>query len=804
MTLIDEPVVEETLAEEPLVEEQATAVEAGAAVTEAAAGAPGTVGPPEEAWIPPPLIRPLLVASFSSAGAALMAGGIFGSWMARLLGVASALLGIGWAWFVVRRPVRRLLKHALLLPLMVVGSIALIAIDAPSASPLSLMSKAIHSGRVLRPPVPFDPGWRPIIFVLFVTVGFAAGWLGTALGRTQAALVLPMPILVLTAITQPAEGELLAGFLGLVPILAALAVLYGGENAGLPRLGRDFELKRLIRGIALGVGVLVVLGLLSRSTVLFPKPAYNPAQKPQKPKAIPLSAAKDRVLFEVAGQDGGDPPISGPWIIGTLDVYDGALWRLAPVDPRRLKPLPGDNIVDKTHPPEVTIRFTTRDLGDTSTFPTTAMPIQGNFSGQSVVFDSRTQTFRVKAGRVPVNYSYTIAMPKYPTGAQLQAATNTVPKEMKEFVDIPPPPPAVRDLLNAAPANPWQRLDFLRSKLNQVVVATGAGAPGPVPPSKVQELLAGNHEGTPFEIVAAEAMLARWAGVPARIGFGFDAGQKEGNATTLRPKNAAQFLEVWFNGYGWIPVISQPPKAKTSLNTDKNQQFDPTIQPSDDVGVELVIPFQLESLTQLYQKVRNVVINATPYVAAILLIFLLAPAFQKWRRRSKRRRWALQHGVRERIAVEYAEFRDLTTDLSLGHPYDTPLEFLDRTIDDAEHEEFAWLVTRVLYGDLGDDASPDDARAAIDMGESLRRRMFRAQPYQTRVLGFLSGASLSDPYSTEIPNVRPVRLRRKRKQSAGADGGRRRRRRQPWWKRALGRVRTLRPKIPMTRMGGKA
>ena len=86
--------------------------------------------------------------------------------------------------------------------------------------------------------------------------------------------------------------------------------------------------------------------------------------------------------------------------------------------------------------------------------------------------------------------------------------------------------------------------------------------------------------------------------MPSRIGFGFDAGQNENNVVTIRPKNAAQFLEAWFNGYGWIPVISQPPKAKTSLNTDKNQQFDPTIQPSDDVGVELVIPFQLESLKQ--------------------------------------------------------------------------------------------------------------------------------------------------------------------------------------------------------------
>jgi len=181
--------------------------------------------------------------------------------------------------------------------------------------------------------------------------------------------------------------------------------------------------------------------------------------------------------------------------------------------------------------------------------------------------------------------------------------------------------------------------------------------------------------------------------------------------------------------------------------------------------------------------VRDVVLTVLPYAVGLLVAILLAPAFQKWRRRNKRRRWAVERGVAERIAVEYAEFRDLTTDLSLGHPYDTPLEFLDRTIDDEEHEEFAWLVTRVLYGDLGQEATEEDARAAIDMGDSLRRRMVRAQPFQTRVLGFLSGASLSEPYSTEIPNVRPVHLRLRRKPKVGSP--RRRRRRPVWWRRAL-------------------
>ena len=59
-----------------------------------------------------------------------------------------------------------------------------------------------------------------------------------------------------------------------------------------------------------------------------------------------------------------------------------------------------------------------------------------------------------------------------------------------------------------------------------------------------------------------------------------------------------------------------------------------------------------------------------------------------------------------RIALAYAEFRDVATDYGFSHPSDTPLMYLERFIDDDEHTELAWLVTRVLWGDLQDDAEP--------------------------------------------------------------------------------------------------
>jgi hypothetical protein len=110
------------------------------------------------------------------------------------------------------------------------------------------------------------------------------------------------------------------------------------------------------------------------------------------------------------------------------------------------------------------------------------------------------------------------------------------------------------------------------------------------------------------------------------------------------------------------------------------------------------------------------------------------------------------------VVVEYAEFRDAATDLNVGDPFDTPLEYLLRVQDDAQHAELAWLVARVLYGDMATTCSEREVRAAEDLARSLRRRMARAQPVQARVFSYLSRASLRRPYSAELPTVKLPRL----------------------------------------------
>ena len=713
--------------------------------------------PEGDGAVAPVALRPLISVALGLTAAASMAGGIFGSWSARGFGEFGVLLGVGWAWLVLRRSSGRVLLQSLLIPVaLAIGGVAAIP-GSNGRSPGELLGAAVRSGRVFRPPIPFDAGWRPLLVVVFAIVGFSTAWLATELKRSRSALLVPIGIVGLTAITQAPDGQLVASLAAGLPFLASVAVLFAGDSGAVAFSGA-FERKRLIRSAAMVVPGVAALVLLSNSSILFPKPVYNPAEKPQKPRSVPLSATRDRVLFEVDG------PVTGPWVIGALDVYDGVTWRLAPYDAKRLKKVPASGVVDpKAVNPSVTVKFTTRDMGDTAVYPTVALPARVSFPpGKTPLFDNRTDTFRVKNGRVPSNVTYAMSLPAYPKAANLQAASQNIPKDIKAFLAVPKPPAAVRNLLAAAPDNPWLRLDYLRTELNKVVIASGAGVPGPMKTAKVTDLLVGKHEGTPFEIVAAEAMLARWAGVPSRIGFGFDAGQVENGVTTIRPKNAAQFLEVYFDGYGWVPVVGAPPRAKNQLNNDKDVKVDPTIVPSDDIGVDVYIPIELQNYTQLYERIRSGLPVGAAIVGVLLLVYLGLPWVQRMRRGARRRRWAEPLGARAVIGVEYGEFRDLATDLGVGDPYDTPLEFLRRVMDDDEHTQFAWLVTRVLYGDLEFTASDAEVAAAREMGESLRRRMFRGQAFQTRVLASVSRASLIDPHTREMPNIELLRIPRLR------------------------------------------
>jgi hypothetical protein len=700
----------------------------------------GEEGPPPR----PPIGRLALVAACPTIAAALMTGGLFVGAGGRIWAAISGLLGIALAIRVrtIRQPA--VLYAAIVGGVFLIGLIAVVPTGFGNIFDLGAEIRlAVRQSDLLRPPVEFQPGWHAVVGWIMGAVGFAAAWLAVEAGRPAFGVLVTLPVVGLGAISLPESQQLATGLVALGLYVAALGILSGIQDDEAASLGLAFELRRALRALPLVGLIMVLLYFASRSNFLFPPPVYDPAQDAKKPKTIPLSEVEDRVLFTVEAK------FSGPWKMGSLDVYepsDGS-WRLPPFADSELSEVPESGIVNDNYPPAARATFTVRGLGG-AILPGLVNTVGIVAIGPTLSYDERSDNIRVSQGQIEPGFKYIVAAAQIPSLTQLNRSRPDYPDQLKEFLEIPPPPPAVAALLEQAPKDKlYDRLDFLKSRLLKSVTASGSGTPVDVKPAKVQDMLAGSKEGTPFEIVAAEAMLARWSGIPSRIGYGFDKGDPGvGGTLEIRPRHGAIFLEVWFDGFGWQPVIGDPLQAKENL-TDAPRQFNPQVQVSKDVAVRLFVPILTEEKPTFIDEVRRFAIRIGPIVGGLLLIYFLWPVPYKALRRARRRTWASEEGPQARIALAYAEWRDHATDFGYRHQTDTPLMFLREVVPDDEHGELAWLTTRTLWGDLRTDVSEEDALAAEELSRSLRRRLSGAHPATMRFVASLSRLSIRHPYA---------------------------------------------------------
>jgi hypothetical protein len=701
------------------------------------------------------LIRPAAASALVAIAAGFEVGGIFGSWFARGLAAGAAVAGAVLAVLAQRSRRRDTLLVLFPFILLAVATASLVTAPGGPASVVSLVRKALRSGSLLQPPVPFDPGWRVVLIVTLGLLGFAGAWLATALGKSRLGLALGLPVIGLTAITQPEDAKLIAGAVPIALIIAALALLFGGDVRSARDLGRAFEAKRAARALAVGLPLLLGVVLLNKATFLFPKPVYDPVSSAQKPRLV--SAASDDVLFEVRTKT----KFTGPWRVGVLDTYKDDNFLLPPQDDKRLADVSGGKTLPgaTARPGGGDVTLVLHNLGDTPILPSLAGTESVTTSLKDLYVDQRTGILRITSGRLPVGLEYTLHVPPYATTADLREGTPATGEDVADQLEAPAPPPAIADLLAKAPTtSAFDRMQYVQRQFLDHVTAKGEGIPVPVSTDRVQDMLAGSKIGSPFEIVAAQVLIARWSGIPGRVGFGYDGvNQEDTGVVSVRPRNAADWLEVNYEGFGWLPLIAQPKRAQQDLDSKPKKQ---QILANGDIAVQVFVPYELVTAKQLYQVVRYWLLVSSPFVLLLLVSYLGWPTVARARRRAKRRRWAAAHGPAYQVAVEYAEMRDTATDLNVGDLISTPLEYLYQVAHDDEHAELAWLTTRVLYGDLMDTVSADHVLRAEEMSRSVRRRLMRAQPVQSQFLAAVSRASLRTPYEPALPNVRVLRFPR--------------------------------------------
>jgi hypothetical protein len=713
------------------------------------------------------VIRLGMAVALPVIGAAVMVGGVFDGFDSRIWAGIAGLLGIVLAGFVRRFNRPAVTNLMIALGIFAIGLVMVIPTGIDNVARAgSLAREAAASGDVLRPPVPFTAGWHAIVGWLMGIVGFASMWLAVVLRKSSLALLVPLPVAAISAISVPDNAQVPSGIVVLVLFAVALGLLSSArqyEEGARPPL--SYELRKFARSVPLIGVITVALVFLAQTDFLFPDPQIDPAEEPQKPKVKPLNEVEDRVLFQVRNPDGGAPSVSGPWRIGTLDVYDGIDWRLPAFNDASLADLEDDGIVDEEAYARRGVKADFKILG----LGGAALPGTPNLAavvarGPKLQYDERTGTLRVASGQAVAGLRYTVASASLPKIDELKVLDDDVPAGLEPFVEIPDPPPAVQALLDEATSrftNQWEQFDYLRNHVLDNVTAAGAGSPVAIPPSRVQDILGDTLEASPFEIVAMQAMLGRWVGLPSRIGYGFDGGELVNDTLEIRPRHGASFPEVYFEGFGWLPVIGMPKMAKPTVGSDPtNQQRDASIQPSPNVGVPLYFPELLPPASTTGDNVKIGALIAVLLLLLFAVVYVATPAVRKSIIRGRRREAAREAGPRARVALAYSEWRDMATDFGYRHATDTPLMFLERFVDDAEHAELAWLTTRVIWGDLRTTATDDHAAAAEELSRALRQRLSSSQPASMRFVAAVSRLSLKDPYA---PETDLTRRRRRRK-----------------------------------------
>jgi protein-glutamine gamma-glutamyltransferase len=100
---------------------------------------------------------------------------------------------------------------------------------------------------------------------------------------------------------------------------------------------------------------------------------------------------------------------------------------------------------------------------------------------------------------------------------------------------------------------------------------------GEVPP--LVHFVTRTRRGYCQHFAGAMALMLRYLGIPARVGAGFSSGvyDEERRQWTVYDRDAHTWVEVWFNGYGWLPFDPTPGRGTLAgPYTSSSTRFDAT------------------------------------------------------------------------------------------------------------------------------------------------------------------------------------------------------------------------------------
>ena len=408
-----------------------------------------------------------------------------------------------------------------------------------------------------------------------------------------------------------------------------------------------------------------------------------------------LTDDKDTTLFTVQGA-----PVGTRIRIATLDGYDGYTYNVsnstaAGADAGTFQRI-GSRVVDNTPGQQVGVTVTVGALSGVWV-PTVGKTLRLSFGGARAValddafhYNQSSGTGLVTAGlEQGDSYTAVAIIPTQPTRSEILGAS-------AGSIRLPPADPmpdVVRDVAAkwaalASASNAGALATAYADQLKQGYYSNGVGTDETASwaghnVGRITDLLKNTDQmvGDEEQYSVALALLARAAGIAARVSYGYTVSSGDG---VVHGSDVTAWTEVHLAGLGWVAMDATPPKDRrlTSLTNEPQSVPRPRVenpppppQKPGSLQQDTTPPGSVPDVTKKRFTIDWALVGKVAAVGGIPLVFVVGPIALIIGLKMRRRRARMSSpALVDRVAGGWAEIVDRARDL--GH---TPTPSATRT-----------------------------------------------------------------------------------------------------------------------------
>lgn len=291
-------------------------------------------------------------------------------------------------------------------------------------------------------------------------------------------------------------------------------------------------------------------------------------------------------MYRVRSENDLGNTVASYWRVSALDLYDGENWTPSEPSADRAALLPAQTaLAQPVVPPTETIEHVKqtiqvlRDRQDAE-LPMAYPAVGVDVPAGEIRYDEELGTV-VVPGALSAGVSYTVdSNVVVPTAAELDAARAVAPSSKYTYLPDSTPPEihqiAERWAANATADNPYRKVLAIMNEFTKPDRFTyDDEVDWSADSNALVNFLTKTRTGFCQQFAAAMAILVRSLGIPARLAVGYRTGQTSGDSFLVTSHDLHAWVEVYFDGYGWL-AFEPSPRRPNPIGHTENSYLNPS------------------------------------------------------------------------------------------------------------------------------------------------------------------------------------------------------------------------------------